>query len=168
MKGLYFIFLCQKSKQLNKINKMNTKQLEIVLVEDNLSDAQLTIRAIKESKVTNSIVHLKDGEEALEYIFSTGAFANRGTENAIGLILLDLKMPKVDGIEVLQKIKADEKTKGIPVAVFTSSQEDPDIAECYRLGVNSYIVKPLDFGQFSKTVGTTGLYWCLINCLPDR
>ncbi len=142
---------------------MGTKQLEIVLVEDNPSDAKLTIMALKEASITNNIVHLKDGEEALNYIFSTGNFANRKVDYDIGLILLDLKMPKVNGIEVLQKLKADDRTKTIPVAVFTSSAEDPDVKECYRLGVNSYIVKPLGFEQLGVTVRNTGLYWLLIN-----
>lgn len=145
---------------------MKTSQLEIVLVEDNQNDAKLTIMALKEAKITNKIVHFEDGAEALDYFFSTADYANRPKENTIGLILLDLKMPKVNGIEVLKKIKSDERTKYIPVAVFTSSQEDSDIKECYRLGVNSYIVKPLDFEQFANTIKDTGLYWTVINHPP--
>src|SRR6266480_18779 len=118
---------------------MGTKQLEIVLVEDNPSDAKLTIMALKESNITNNIAHLKDGQEALDYIFCTGSFADRKVDYDIGLILLDLKMPKVNGIEILEKLKSDDRTKSIPVAVFTSSAEDPDIKACYALGVNSYI-----------------------------
>jgi two-component system response regulator len=147
---------------------MKSNELEIILVEDNQSDAELAIRALKEANVTNKIVHLKDGEEALDYIFGTGDGSNRKSENAIGLILLDLKMPKVNGIEVLQRLKADERTKKIPVAVFTSSSEDPDVKECYRLNVNSYIIKPLDFIQLGKTIKNTGLYWLMINHLPDK
>jgi two-component system response regulator len=147
---------------------MNSNTLEILLVEDNHSDAELAIRALKEAKVTNRIVHLKDGEEALDYIFGTGDLADRKGPNTIGLILLDLKMPKVNGIEVLQRLKADEQTRNIPVAVFTSSSEDPDVKECYRLNANSYIIKPLDFVQLGQTIQKTGLYWLMINHLPDK
>jgi two-component system response regulator len=147
---------------------MNSNPLEIILVEDNYSDAELALRALKEANVTNRIVHLKDGAEALDYIFGTGDGSNRKAVNTIGLILLDLKMPKVNGIEVLQKLKADEITRNIPVAVFTSSSEDPDVKECYRLNVNSYIIKPLDFIQLGHTIRNTGLYWLMINHLPDK
>lgn len=145
---------------------MAPRLLEILLVEDNPNDAKLTIMALEDAKCANKIVHLPGGEEALDYIFSTGVYANRKIENSIGLILLDLKMPKVNGIEVLKKIKSNECTKHIPVTVFTSSQEDPDIKECYRLGANSYIVKPLDFEQFAKTIKDAALYWTLINHPP--
>jgi two-component system response regulator len=147
---------------------MNSNPLEIILVEDNYSDAELALRALKEANVTNRIVHLKDGAEALDYIFGTGDGSNRKAVNTIGLILLDLKMPKVNGIEVLQRLKADEITRNIPVAVFTSSSEDPDVKECYRLNVNSYIIKPLDFIQLGHTIRNTGLYWLMINHLPDK
>ena len=146
---------------------MTTDTSEILLVEDNASDARLTIMALKDANVVNTIVHLKDGEEALDYIFAAGVYANRKIENTPRLILLDLKMPKVNGIEVLQKIKADERTKNIPVVMFTSSQEDPDVNECYRLGVNSYIVKPLEFDKFAQTIKEAGLYWLLINHLSE-
>jgi two-component system response regulator len=145
---------------------MNLNPLEIVLVEDNQSDAELAMRALRNAKVTNRIVHLKDGAEALEYIFGTDENPVKNRENRIGLILLDLKMPKVNGIEVLKRLKEDESTRSIPVAVFTSSSEDPDVKECYRLNVNSYIVKPLDFSQLGKTIQETGLYWMMINHLP--
>jgi two-component system response regulator len=145
---------------------MVSKSHEILLVEDNQADADLTMLALKEANVSNPIVHLKDGEQALDYIFATGSYANRAAENTPGLILLDLKMPKVNGIEVLRKLKSDELTRKIPVIVFSSSQEDPDVKECYRLGVNSYIVKPLEFQEFAKVVKDTGLYWLLINHLP--
>jgi len=140
---------------------------EILLIEDNPNDARLTIMALKDANVGNPIVHLKDGEEALEYIFATGRYAERKMENMPRLILLDLKMPKVNGIEVLRKLKSEEMTKKIPIVVFTSSQEDPDVEECYRLGVNSYIVKPLEFDSFAKVVKETGLYWFLINHPPE-
>ena len=142
---------------------MKTSVQEILLAEDNPIDAELTIMALKQANVANPVVVVEDGAAALDYIFCRGAFANRKMEDTPSLILLDLKMPKVTGIEVLQKIKTDERTRSIPVVVFTSSQEDPDVKECYRLGVNSYIVKPLEFDKFAKTVRDTGLYWFLIN-----
>ena len=142
---------------------MKTHASEILLVEDNPNDAELTIRALRQANVANPVVHVEDGEEALDYIFATGTYANRKIEDIPSLILLDLKIPKVNGLQVLQKIKSDERTKIIPVVAFTSSQEDPDVRECYRLGVNSYIVKPLEFDAFSKTIKDTGLYWFLIN-----
>lgn len=145
---------------------MGAETQEILLIEDSPSDARLTIMALKEGKILNKIVHLKDGEEALNYIFSKEQYANRTMVNPI-LILLDLKMPKVDGIEVLRKIKADERTKSIPVVVFSSSQEGPDVKECYALGVNSYIVKPMEFDEFSKVVTDLGLYWSLRNHVPE-
>jgi two-component system response regulator len=145
---------------------MNLNPLEIVLVEDNQSDAELAIRALKSAKVTNRIIHLKDGAEALDYIFGTEENPGGKRGNQIGLILLDLKMPKVNGIEVLKRLKEEETTRSIPVAVFTSSSEDPDVKECYRLNVNSYIVKPLDFVQLGKTICDTGMYWMMINHLP--
>lgn len=146
------------------------KQLhsEILLVEDNSSDAMLTIMALKEANIANDIVHVKDGQEALDYLFCTGKYAPRSENLKPSLILLDLKMPKIDGIEVLRKIKTDEKTRSIPIAVFTASQEDPDAKECYRLGVNSYIKKPLDFESFIKVIKEAGLYWLLLNYLPSE
>ncbi|HET6243453.1 MAG: response regulator [Bacteroidetes bacterium] len=146
---------------------MDIYQKEILLVEDNPNDAKLVIMALKQDKVANNIIHVKDGEEALDFIFSKGSFSDRSTDNFPCLILLDLKMPKVDGIEVLQKIKADNLTKNIPVVIFTSSREDPDIKKCYELGVNSYIVKPMEFDQFAKVVKEVGFYWVLINQLPN-
>lgn len=145
---------------------METDPHEILLVEDSLSDAKLTIMAMKESKITNNIVHLKDGEEALNYIFCEASYASRKRINPL-VVLLDLKMPKVGGIEVLRKIRGDERTKTIPVVVFSSSKEDPDVKECYALGVNSYIVKPLEFDKFSKIVTDMGLYWTLLNHAPE-
>ena len=139
---------------------------EIILVEDNLSDADLITRALAKSNVANKILHLKDGQEALDYLFSEGKWKGIKTSNLTKLILLDLKMPKISGLEVLRKIKSNEETKKIPVVVLTSSKEDPDIQECYKLGVNSYVVKPLGFDEFSKTVSQLGMYWMLLNQHP--
>ncbi|HLP20598.1 MAG TPA: response regulator [Chitinophagales bacterium] len=141
--------------------------IEILLVEDSLSDAEMTIRALKKNNLINSLLHVKDGAEALDFIFATGAFASRRIENKPKVILLDLKMPKIDGIEVLQKIKSDERTKDIPVVVLTSSNEDPDVKRCYEHGVNSYVVKPVEFEHFHKAVAELGLYWLLINQPPQ-
>lgn len=139
---------------------------EILLVEDRMSDAEMTIRVLKKNHLTNKIVHLKDGAEALEFIFAEGNYSHRNIENVPKVILLDLKMPKVNGIQVLQKIKSNERTKKIPVVVLTSSKEDPDIQECYRLGVNSYVVKPVRFERFVKVVSELGLYWMILNQSP--
>jgi two-component system response regulator len=141
----------------------NNTEIEIILVEDNLSDAEMTIRALKKSNLANKIVHLRDGAEAIDFIFGTGQYEGRNTELLPKVILLDLKMPKVNGIEVLQKIKTDERTKTIPVVVLTSSKEDPDIRRCYELGVNSYIVKPVGFENFSKSISELGFYWLVLN-----
>jgi len=147
---------------------MENKEIEILLVEDNINDAELTIRALKKNNLTNKIIHLKDGAEALDYIFGTGAYAGRNTAQKPRVILLDLKMPKVNGIEVLRALKADAHTKSIPVVVLTSSNEDPDVKTCYELGVNSYIVKPVGFESFTKAVSELGLYWVLLNQPPVR
>lgn len=141
--------------------------IEILLVEDNMSDAEMTIRALKKNNLSNRILHLKDGAEALDFIFAEGNYSNRKIENMPKVILLDLKMPKVNGIQVLQRIKADERTKKIPIVVLTSSKEDPDIKECYSLGVNSYVVKPVQFEQFVKTISDLGLYWMILNQPPN-
>ncbi len=142
---------------------MNEEQVEVVLVEDNPDDARLTIRALKKQNIANNLVHLKDGEEALDFFFATGPFAGRNTNNMPRVVLLDLKMPKINGIEVLAKLKANEKTRSIPVVVLTSSAEDPDIEKCYALGANSYIVKPVNFDDFMKAVSEMGMYWVLLN-----
>lgn len=141
---------------------------EILLVEDNPSDAELTIRALKGKNFANSLYWVKDGEEALEYIFCTGRYSGRDINIPPKVILLDLKLPKVNGLEVLAKIKADIRTKTIPVVVVTSSQENSDLKECYALGVNSYIVKPVDFGHFVEALSTVGLYWLAINKPPVK
>ena len=145
---------------------MEDTQVEILLVEDNLNDAELIIRALQKSNIANKLFHLKDGVAALDFLFGRGQYAGRNTNNKPKLILLDLKMPKVDGIEVLAKIKADEFTKKIPVVILTSSNENPDIEKCYLLGANSYIVKPVDFDNFRKAVSEIGLYWMLLNERP--
>jgi two-component system response regulator len=142
---------------------MKNTEIEVLLVEDNMDDAALTIRALKAKNLSNNLVHLKDGAEALDYIFRKGVYANTVLENMPRLVLLDLKMPKVNGLEVLEKIKSDPTTRGIPVVVLTSSAEDPDIKKCYELGVNSYIVKPVEFDNFAETVADLGMYWMVLN-----
>ena len=145
---------------------MENIEIEVLLVEDNPSDAELTVRALKKNNLANKVHHVKDGDEALEFIFARGAYAGRKIENAPKVILLDLKMPKINGIEVLRVLKADERTKKIPVVVLTSSKEDPDVQECYKLGVNSYVVKPVHFDGFLKAIAELGLYWLLVNQTP--
>jgi two-component system, response regulator len=145
----------------------NVGTIEILLVEDNIADAELAIRALKKRNLANHLVHLKDGAQALDFLFATGEYTNRDMAQSPRLILLDLKMPKVNGIEVLAKIRSDERTKTIPVVILTSSKEDPDVKECYRLGVNSYIVKPVEFENFLKAVTDLGVYWLLLNQSPE-
>ena len=145
---------------------MNDQQVDILLVEDNPQDAEMAIRALKKNHLANSVHHVKDGAEALEYIFAKGAYAGRRIEDRPKVVLLDLKLPKVDGLEVLQRIKSDEGSKMIPVVVLTSSKEEKDMVESYRLGVNSYVVKPVQFGAFAETVSAVGFYWVLTNCTP--
>jgi len=141
---------------------MVVEMRDILVVEDNPADAKLTMLALAACNLANPVVHVRDGEEALDYLFCTGKFASRKPETPV-LVMLDLKMPKVDGTEVLEKIKSDERMKHIPVTVFTSSQEHPDVQKCYELGVNSYVVKPLDFDSFRKAVLDVGLYWGVVN-----
>jgi two-component system, response regulator len=140
--------------------------VDILLVEDNPYDAEMTIRALRKKNLTNSLIHLKNGAEAIDFLFGTGTYEKRNTSQNPKVILLDLKMPKLDGIQVLSAIRKDERTREIPVVVLTSSREDPDIRECYRLGVNSYIVKPVDFDKFIDAVSLLGLYWLLLNQPP--
>ena len=141
-------------------------QIEILLVEDSLDDAELTIRELKRHQLANKLVHVKDGAEALDFIFGTGTYAGRDTIQHPKVVLLDLKLPKVDGLEVLRAIKSDPRTRTIPVVVMTSSQEQRDVVDSYHLGVNSYVVKPVDFDQFSKAVSELGCYWVLLNHPP--
>jgi two-component system response regulator len=145
---------------------MITNGVEILLVEDNPNDVKLAMHAFKTHNIANHVHVVRDGPEALEFIFCTDRYADRKIENGPKLILLDLKLPLVDGIEVLRRAKADPRTSSIPVVVMTSSREDRDIVESYKLGVNSYIVKPVDFGQFTDTVKQLGYYWLLLNQAP--
>ncbi len=142
------------------------ESVEILLVEDNPHDAELALRALKKNNFTNRIVVATNGEEALDFIFARGAFSDRAIEDAPRVVLLDLKLPKVDGLEVLRTLKRDPRTRTIPVVVLTSSQEESDVVESYRLGVNSYIVKPVDFKNFVESVRTLGFYWLLFNQPP--
>ena len=139
--------------------------LKILMVEDVSSDAEMTIRALRRNNLANRLVRVKDGAEALDFIFRRGAYASRPA-GAPKLVLLDLKMPKVDGIEVLRQVKSNEETKAIPVVMLTSSAEERDIVASYSLGVNSYVVKPVDFAKFVDEVAKAGCYWVLVNRLP--
>jgi two-component system response regulator len=139
---------------------------EILLVEDNRHDVELTLHAFRHNNFTNPIQVARDGAEALEFLFGTGAFAGRDLHGGPKVVLLDLKLPKVDGLEVLRAIKADQRTRQIPVVVLTSSLQERDIVESYQLGVNSYIVKPVDFDQFTEAVRQLGFYWVLLNRSP--
>jgi CheY-like chemotaxis protein len=141
-------------------------EIEILLVEDNPDDLEMTRRALQKANLANRIQVARDGTEALDFIFCEGAHAGRKIENVPRLILLDLKLPKVDGFEVLRRLKNDERTKSIPVVALTSSREQRDLIETYHLGVNSYIVKPVDFEQFAQAVQKLGVYWLLLNQLP--
>jgi len=145
---------------------MSDIEVEILLVEDNPNDAELAVRALKKQNLGNNLIHVEDGAEALDFIYGTGNYSSRNTGNVPKVILLDLKLPKVGGIEVLQKVKADVRTKMIPVVILTSSAEDPDIKKCYELGANSYIVKPVIFDDYTKVVSDLGLYWILHNQCP--
>ncbi len=146
---------------------MLSSAIEILLVEDNMGDAELTIRALTKKKLANNLVHLENGADALDYLFGEGIYLDRNVNNLPKIILLDLNMPKVGGIEVLRRIKSDERTKKIPVIILTSSQQDPDIDICYSLGANSYIVKPVEFDKFVKAVEEIGFYWLVLNEPPD-
>ncbi|NCT76654.1 MAG: response regulator [Chitinophagaceae bacterium] len=138
-------------------------EVEILLVEDNAADAEMTIRALRKAHLSNKLIHLKDGVEALDFLFGNGAYSTRDVNQHPRVILLDIKMPKMDGIEVLRNIRANESTRTIPVVIMTSSNEDKDILASYQLGVNSYVVKPVEFDEFVKAVGNLGLYWLLTN-----
>jgi CheY-like chemotaxis protein len=144
----------------------NGRAVEILVVEDNPQDLELLLRALKKANLGNRIEVARDGAEALEFVFCEGAHAARRIEDVPKVILLDLKLPKVDGLEVLQRIRSDPRTKTIPVVVLTSSKEQRDLVESYRLGVNSYVVKPVSFDQFAGAVQQLGLYWLLLNEAP--
>ena len=145
---------------------MARNEVEILLVEDNPDDMELTLHALRGEHISNSIEVARDGEEALDFLFCRGAFQERSFEHPPKVVLLDLKLPKVDGLEVLRQVKADPRTKAIPIVVLTSSKEDRDLVKSYRLGVNSYIQKPVDFDQFRQTVKQLGLYWLVVNEPP--
>jgi two-component system response regulator len=143
------------------MNQQNV--VDILLVEDNPQDAELTIRALKKHNITNQFIVLEDGAEALDFIFCRGKYAQREIVNHPKVVLLDLKLPKVNGLEVLRAIKVDERTRAIPVVMVTSSRQDPDIKTAYEYGANSYVVKPLDFNVFAEAMSQLGLYWLLVN-----
>ena len=144
---------------------MTENIVEILLVEDNPNDVELALHALKKNKISNRIHVVRDGAEALEFLFSNGSYTVRSPQNP-KVILLDLKLPKVDGLEVLRQVKADERTRSIPVVMLTSSREERDVIESYELGVNSYIVKPVDFDQFTEAMRNLGMYWLLLNNPP--
>lgn len=144
----------------------NRAEIEILLVEDNPHDAELALRALRKNNLANKVHVAKDGAEALDFIFGAGPTGVGRAGNGIKVILLDLKLPKVDGIEVLRRVKSDERTRSIPVVVLTSSHEDRDVVESYKLGVNSYIVKPVEFETFVQAVTDLGFYWLLLNKAP--
>lgn len=145
---------------------MNYNDVEILFIDDNLDDAALTLRALEKGGVANTVFHVKDGAEALDFMYCKGDFSNRNIDRQPKLILLDLKMPKISGIEVLEKLKSDGYHKTIPVVVLTSSKEDPDVRKCYELGANSYIVKPVESVSFFNTIKDLGLFWMKINLSP--
>lgn len=145
---------------------MTQGQIEILLVEDNADDIELTLHALRKENLANSIHVARDGEQALEFLFCNGAHAERCFSPPPKLVLLDLKLPKVDGMEVLRRLKGDARTKTIPVVILTSSREERDLVNSYGLGANSYIQKPVDFEQFRETVKSVGLYWLLVNQIP--
>jgi two-component system response regulator len=144
----------------------NINEVEILLVEDNKNDAELAIRALTKVNLGNHLIHVKDGVEALAFLFATGTYATRASKKNPKVILLDIKMPRLDGIEVLRQIRSNPLTKAIPVVIMTSSKEEHDIIRSYELGVNSFIVKPVDFNSFSKAVSDLGMYWVLMNESP--
>ena len=142
---------------------MTNKEVEIVIVEDDPNDAELILRVLKKHNLANKLVLLKDGAEALDYLLPQGVYRSRRVDSTPKVVLLDLKLPKVNGIEVLQRIKSEERTRNIPVVVLTSSREDRDMKECYALGVNSYVTKPINFDEFANAVAELGLYWLMLN-----
>ncbi len=145
---------------------MANKEVEILLVEDNPDDVELALHALRQEKLANQVAVARDGEEALDFLFCRGAHKNRSFENAPKVVMLDLKLPKVDGIEVLRQLKNDPRTKAIPVVILTSSREEKDMIHSYQLGVNAYIQKPVDFEQFRNVVKQLGLFWLVVNQAP--
>ena len=143
---------------------MNPNSVEVLLVEDSMVDAELTIRDLQKHNMANNLVHVKNGKDALDFIFATGKYAGeRDMQFSPKIVLLDIQMPKVNGIEVLQKIKGDSRTRAVPVVILTSSKEHPDVQKCYDLGANSYIVKPVNFEGFAHAIQNLGFYWLLLN-----
>jgi CheY-like chemotaxis protein len=145
----------------------NFETVEILLVEDSDADAELIMRALRKGNIVNKVVRVRDGVEALEFVFREGAFEDRNGEQ-LRLVLLDLKMPRLSGLDVLRRLKADEKARLIPVVVLTSSAEEQDVVESYKLGVNSYLVKPVAFADFTSVISHTGLYWAVMNRIPYK
>lgn len=148
------------------MDDLHLEKNPVLLVEDNPDDEALTLRALKAANLKNVVVVARDGAEALEYLFATGAYADRDTEQAPIAVLLDLQLPKIDGLEVLQRIRADERTKLLPVIVLTSSDEEKDLVDSYRFGANSYVQKPVEFAAFTEAVTQLGLYWLLLSTPP--
>ena len=142
------------------------QSFDILLVEDNPADAELTLRSLKKNNLANDVTLVEDGEEALDYLFCRGRFSNRESHHTPKVVLLDLKLPKLNGLDVLRAMRQDERTRFIPVVILTSSKEDPDIKSAYELGVNSYVVKPVEFHDFAEAVSRVGLYWLLVNQQP--
>lgn len=146
---------------------MDQTKVEIILIEDNPHEAELAIRSLRKNNLANNLVHLDDGAEAVDYIFGRGKYEEKGIANHSKLILLDLNLPKVGGLEILRHIKSDERTRMIPVVVLTASREEKDIVESYKLGVNSYIVKPVNFESFTKAISDLKMYWLVLNQYPE-
>lgn len=144
----------------------NYDDIEILFAEDSIDDAMLTIRALNKSGFTNKLLHVKDGAEALDFMYCRGIYSGRNSKAHPKLLLLDLKMPKISGLQVLEKVKSDPDFKSIPIVILTSSQEDPDIADCYSLGANSYIVKPVDSNNFFNAIKEMGMYWMILSQPP--
>lgn len=153
---------------MNGKNKSSINNKSILLVEDNPDDVELTLRALKKNNIANEVVVAQDGQEALDYMFGGGRYAGRDVNDMPAVVLLDLKMPKVDGIEVLRRLRADERTKTLPVVILTSSREEKDVVNGYKFGCNSYIRKPVDFTQFSEAIKQLGLYWLVLNEPPPK